>query len=630
LKTRSRGTLCALLAGAALLPGMSAFALTMTHTAPADFAAGNGDGHVSFTAVVDGEVALQKQAGTLSAFSSVTVLPFAMAQISAFTSDTHLYLAGMADASDSPHNNVYSAPINGGVLGAFTALGNLPITVKDAGVARWRDHVYIVGGAITGCCTYTPTNQVFSAKILPGGNLSAWSAVSPLPIPCSGSRVVGAAGYLFEMTLPNGIHSAPILADGSLGAWSSITSTPSDSQNAAFAYADGYVFLAGGDPTTTPFSTKTYSALVNGNGTLGPWVLQAAGLPAARTWYTTAESDGGGKHFELGGRTGLFGPWASTQVFSTSFTGGGTVATWITETTGALPAARAAGTVVLVPGALWYLGGVNTTPLQQNSIYASTFASGPANAHQGRYVNGFDVGSLAALNSLSWNSNNPSYVSARARTADTSMVFGAWSAYSSISPLALGVTGRYVEYEFVLADPGSGSDLLLEDVSLDYSPPTPTPTATPSVSPTHSPTATATPSSTPSPSPTGTASFSPTPTASPTASLSGTISPTPTISPTFTETPVLTATPVAAAGVQLFPNPFHPDRGESFHLGNVAPGLRVSIYNIIGEPVISFTSKGSPAQDRWDGLNANGVQVVTGIYFLNMGGKTYRIAVVRR
>jgi hypothetical protein len=92
---------------------------------------------------------------------------------------------------------------------------------------------------------------------------------------------------------------------------------------------------------------------------------------------------------------------------------------------------------------------------------------------------------------------------------------------------------------------------------------------------------------------------------------------------------VVTATPVPVAGPQLFPNPFHPDSGETFHLGNISPGLRVNIYNIIGEFVVGFTSKGNPTEDRWDGLNANGVRVVTGIYFLQVDGKIYRVAVVR-
>ena len=142
---------------------------------------------------------------------------------------------------------------------------------------------------------------------------------------------------------------------------------------------------------------------------------------------------------------------------------------------------------------------------------------------------------------------------------------------------------------------------------------------------------------TPSITPTSTYTSTMTPTFSSTVTMlpSGTLTITPSISPTNTCTPTITISPVVTptinpnTGAQLFPNPFHPDRGETFHLGNVAPGLRVNIYNIIGEFVIGFTTKGNPTDDRWDSLNANGVRVVTGIYFLQIDGHVYRVAVVR-
>ncbi len=104
---------------------------------------------------------------------------------------------------------------------------------------------------------------------------------------------------------------------------------------------------------------------------------------------------------------------------------------------------------------------------------------------------------------------------------------------------------------------------------------------------------------------------------------------TPTASETSTASPVLTATKTPGGEIQVYPNPFHPDRGEVFHLGNVPPGLRANIYNIIGEYVFGITTKGDPSLDRWDGMNANKVKVVTGMYFLQINGKIYRLAVLR-
>lgn len=188
---------------------------------------------------------------------------------------------------------------------------------------------------------------------------------------------------------------------------------------------------------------------------------------------------------------------------------------------------------------------------------------------------------------------------------------------------------------------------------------TPSPTVTPTS--THSPTVTATPTASPTPSYTPTFSFSPTrsPTLMGTITVSPTISPTPpgtltetptftitktgtpviptntyTYSPTITVTPTITLTPTVGKGpgTQIYPNPFNPDKGEVFHIGNIAAGDQMKIYNMIGELVYSLKLKGNLYQDVWNGDNNNGVKVVTGVYFLVLSGSTnqiFRVAVVR-
>ena len=89
--------------------------------------------------------------------------------------------------------------------------------------------------------------------------------------------------------------------------------------------------------------------------------------------------------------------------------------------------------------------------------------------------------------------------------------------------------------------------------------------------------------------------------------------------------------PLAAAAAQIYPNPVNPDRGELLHLGDVQQGQRMTIYNAVGESVYSATLTGVPSQDVWDCVNSNGVQVVTGVYFVVISGvsEVYRVAVVR-
>lgn len=162
--------------------------------------------------------------------------------------------------------------------------------------------------------------------------------------------------------------------------------------------------------------------------------------------------------------------------------------------------------------------------------------------------------------------------------------------------------------------------------------PTPTYTLTPYYSPT--PTVTPTPSFTYSPTFT-TPSLTPSQTiyvtATPTFTISPTFSMTPTVTETFTVSPIVTQTLDPNQNAQIYPNPFNPDRGEVFRLGNVPAGETMTIYNLIGEFVYSAKIRGNPALDAWDGMNANGIRVVTGIYFITISGssKIYRMAVLR-
>jgi|GEM_PF-5014114 hypothetical protein len=204
-----------------------------------------------------------------------------------------------------------------------------------------------------------------------------------------------------------------------------------------------------------------------------------------------------------------------------------------------------------------------------------------------------------------------------------------------------------------LLDPANQASAPFTSLGACPASPTPTFSVTLSDTPTNTPSLTSTPTFTASP--TLTKTFTPSPTApgtftntpvvtatnTPLPTNTWTESATPggptntwtvtnTWTPTFTVTPTFTATNtqvIVKGGPQIFPNPFHPDQGEVFHLGNVPVGNEIYIYNMIGQFVRKFTITSST--NSWDGLNANGVRVVTGIYFVVIQNKIYRVAVVR-
>jgi hypothetical protein len=113
-----------------------------------------------------------------------------------------------------------------------------------------------------------------------------------------------------------------------------------------------------------------------------------------------------------------------------------------------------------------------------------------------------------------------------------------------------------------------------------------------------------------------------------TVTFSATVTPSATQSATYTNTPYVT--PTVGPDTHVYPNPFNPDKGEVFHLGNVNAGDTVAIYNIIGELVRSFKLTGDPTKDVWDGVNNNGVRVTTGVYFMKISSidKIFRVAIL--
>ncbi|MBE0644400.1 MAG: choice-of-anchor D domain-containing protein [Bacteroidetes bacterium] len=85
----------------------------------------------------------------------------------------------------------------------------------------------------------------------------------------------------------------------------------------------------------------------------------------------------------------------------------------------------------------------------------------------------------------------------------------------------------------------------------------------------------------------------------------------------------------AVAGVfdlaQNFPNPFNPSTEISFTVPESMP-VRLSIYNSIGEEVRTLLSGGVAAGQHtitWDGLNATGAAVASGVYFYRLSAGSF-------
>ncbi len=131
----------------------------------------------------------------------------------------------------------------------------------------------------------------------------------------------------------------------------------------------------------------------------------------------------------------------------------------------------------------------------------------------------------------------------------------------------------------------------------------------------------------------------PCPLCSPTNTPAGCGPPICTVTFTVTMTPMPTATVCVGCNfnnVYVYPNPFNPNMGtRTFHVGNVATGTKVYIYDMAGqlvnEGVVAATN--DPACTtcyEWDGKNKNNTLVVTGLYFVVLESADNKTTKVQR
>jgi len=78
---------------------------------------------------------------------------------------------------------------------------------------------------------------------------------------------------------------------------------------------------------------------------------------------------------------------------------------------------------------------------------------------------------------------------------------------------------------------------------------------------------------------------------------------------------------VDLSSVQVFPNPFFPAQGGLVFAG-LTPDSRVCIYDLAGQLVRQLQEKNSDGGVRWDGLNAAGKSVHTGMYLYRVESAT--------
>jgi hypothetical protein len=224
-----------------------------------------------------------------------------------------LTLASNSQFSPSTIQWTKTATLPVGVSGHSAAFATVQGTTSASNV------VYVTGGADD---TNAPRTSVWSAGVLAGGQLAAWTALSPLP---SGrafhtslvatpfnSRVKG-VGYLYVLggttdaagAPSNTIYRAPLAADGTLGTWEPSGTLPAALHSTDAVLFRGDIYIAGGSTTGNAPVATVYRARIDSLGALGTWQTLSP-LPSTRSYHGLSQF--GGYLYVFGGESATMSP----------------------------------------------------------------------------------------------------------------------------------------------------------------------------------------------------------------------------------------------------------------------------------------------------------------------------------
>ncbi|MBV5347156.1 hypothetical protein JZU46_02920 [bacterium] len=285
--------------------------------------------------------------GTLGTWTTGTSLPGPMGNSQAIVTKNTVYLLGGSDVSNTV-STVYKAPINtDGTLGTWTTGTSLPGTLRWAQAIVTGSKIYLMGGANT-----STVSTVYVATALGGKNdYSKDSYIDSTNVTYTYNN-----GTPWNNQLNNSVQS------GDLTGWStSGTSLLMGINPAATFITKNYVYLCGGNVTGGGFTTATYKAPINSDGTLGTWTTGTS-LPGKR---------GAACGLMIGKYVYIFGGWDGSSVYNTTYMApvntDGTIGTWTTGTN--IPTGLLCHSTFLTITKVFIVGGRIQGGTYQSAVY---------------------------------------------------------------------------------------------------------------------------------------------------------------------------------------------------------------------------------------------------------------------
>ena len=437
--------------------------VNFSQTLNADF----NKGFVNNAVVASDNLSLPFSATDVGAWLTTTVLPQTVSgHKSVSWNDRFVYVVGGFN-NLTCLNTVYMASIAPGGLGGWTALNPLPVALRDPAVVIGTNTIYVLGGR-DGSQVY---NTIYYAALNADGTIEAWqtSAVT-LPANLWGHTATYVMGYLYvaggsssptvENTALSSVYFAKVNALNTLSAFSALTSLPvARNRHAAVTY-NGKLYVLGGYDNAGTKSNSVYIATPGLNGSIGAWTT-GTNLPVAVSNHSAAVSNG-----VITVMAGAVGATLSNTVY---YAGADAVSlTWSTSGNVMYDYTKD-GSACTGNGQIYYTGGTNLsgTPII-NCRFANMVLSANYIAH-GLFVSNpfYELGAERMINQIAWTkaATVPAKVEVNYRTAGSNGIWGDWTALASTSPITIGIVKQYLQYAISLT--GSGvQNATLNDVTL--------------------------------------------------------------------------------------------------------------------------------------------------------------------
>ncbi|MBI5285658.1 MAG: hypothetical protein HY874_11245 [Chloroflexi bacterium] len=221
---------------------------------------------------------------------------------------------------------------DGSVTWTSGSVNTLPTGIQGLTAASDGSHVYTMGGGANG----VPANKVLLSTVSPGGAMSAWSEVAPLPVPLVGAmgEIVGDYVYVIGGINTSGGQSAVyynrINPDGTLAfsPWLNAPSLPGVRWWHASTNIGNHIYVSGGTPSVGGTADVWRADVSPGDGSLSAWAAVQS-LPVARSQHIMAAL--GNRLFVVAGNTSANPPQQSTVFSIGTDASGNTVGTWDLE-----------------------------------------------------------------------------------------------------------------------------------------------------------------------------------------------------------------------------------------------------------------------------------------------------------